>query len=113
MKYRLASIFLAVSLLAGYMYTTQSLASALSDSVVVYQIQTAGAVSGTASRELILLLNTASEAVNVTDWCIEYSSASDSSGFKKCITTSEAGIQLWLEPGGVVSFASNEFLVEN
>ena len=95
------------------MYTTQSLASALSDSVVVYQIQTAGAVSGTASRELILLLNTASEAVNVTDWCIEYSSASDSSGFKKCITTSEAGIQLWLEPGGVVSFASNEFLVEN
>ena len=88
-------------------------ASSLSDSIAIYQLQTAGAISGTASQELILLLNTSAVDVDVTNWCVQYSSSADSAGFKKCLTPIDLQTKIWVQSGGLISFASAEFMTAN
>lgn len=75
-------LFLILCVFGQSIFTSVKNASAISENLVIYQTQTAGAVSGTASQELVLLYNNGEEQdVNITDWCIKYSSSTDSSGF--------------------------------
>ena len=86
--------------------------AAISPNVLIYQVQTGGAGSGTASQELILLKNTSNEDVNISGWCVQYSSAADNVGFSACIEPS-LQTELWLTAGGLVSLATNEFVTAN
>lgn len=88
-------------------------AQAISDNVVIYQVQTAGAVSGTASQELVLLYNNSAQDINISDWCIKYSSSTDASGFSKCVTPQDSITEIWVSSGGIVSLASAEFVAVN
>lgn len=89
----------------------QSVYGIPSDTLVIAQVQTGGPVSGTATQEIILLLNSASHDVEVTGWCIEYSSAANGTDFSKlgCIESVDVETELWLSGGGIVSFATQEF----
>ncbi len=82
-------------------------------SLVIYQLQTGGAATGTASQEIVLLYNNANEPRDVTNWCMKYSSSTDLSGFQKCLTPPNAQTQLWIPAQGVISFATNEYVLAN
>ena len=81
--------------------------------VLLAQIQTGGSGSGTASEEYVLLFNPSSENIVVTEWCIEYSSAADNAGFRSCIQPSDVSVDLVLEAGGFMTFATESFVVAN
>jgi hypothetical protein len=105
---------LILALLVGfYSYVPIPKTGALSSDMLIYQLQTAGALSGTASQELILLLNSSSQAVDVTNWCMQYTSSTDSGGFKKCIVAPDTNTQVWVSSGGLISFATAEFIAVN
>lgn len=80
--------------------------------VVIAQLQTGGATSGTASQEFILLRNTSSTEINVSNWCIEYSSASNGVTFTQlaCVTSGISTVELLVAPGGYISFATTQFI---
>ena len=85
-------------------------ADAVSNGVVIAQLQTASSAS--ASSEIVLLLNTANEDIDVTNWCLKYYSASDNPGFQSCLTPPNESTRLMLPSGGTVSFVTNSFLLE-
>jgi hypothetical protein len=87
-------------------------ARAVSADVVLYQLQTGSTTS--ASEEIVLLYNSSNEPINVTNWCLHYSSASDITKRKlSCIVPPNIQTELLLASGGVVSFASGEFVLAN
>lgn len=90
-------------------------ASAVSAQVVIYQVQSGGSGSGTASEELLVIRNLASTPVNVTDWCVQYSAATNGNDFTilGCSKTEQPNVELWLEAGGLMSFASDQFTLKN
>lgn len=81
-----------------------------SEDVVIMQVQTGGAGSGTATEEYVLLYNTSTEDIQVSDWCIAYSSAGNGETFTSvgCIVP-PVMTELWLASGGMVSFATEQF----
>ena len=92
-----------------------SVSALSSDHVVILQTQIGGVGSGTASQEFILLYNTSATDVNVTDWCVQYSSAANGVDFSDiaCIESPSETTELWLETGGMVSFATSQFIEAN
>lgn len=90
-------------------------AGAISENLVIMQLQTAGAVSGTSSEEIIVLYNSSLLDVNISNWCLEDSSASSGEVFGEIACAVPPGIQteLWVASGGYVSFATSEFLIKN
>ncbi len=88
---------------------------AQASSLVITQLQTGGAVSGTASHEYVELTNNTSSDVDITDWCLTYASASAAviGSDLVCFTTSNVTQRLYLVGFGSVRLASNEFLVAN
>lgn len=91
------------------------LVHAISDSLLIMQLQTAGSVSGTASEELVILYNQSADDVNISNWCLEYSSAANGVTFSKlaCIDSGDELVELWVSSGGFVSFATQEYLLKN
>ena len=102
-------------LLVGVLVFICSVASsapthASSSSVVVSQLQTGGAGSGTASLEFVELYNNASVAVNVSNWCVKYSSASDlTTTTLACLAPPDQQTELFIEPQGYVTLASTAY----
>ncbi len=92
-----------------------AISSAVSAQAVIYQVQTGGSGSGTASEELMLIRNVGSTPVNVTDWCVQYSAATNGNDFTilGCSKTEQLNVELWLEAGGLMSFASDQFTLKN
>ncbi len=86
--------------------------SAVSPHIVIYQVQTGGNGTGTSSQELILIKNTSLTDVNITNWCLQYSSSADNVGFKSCLG-STSQVELWLTAGELISFSSTEFISVN
>lgn len=84
-----------------------------SSSIVIYQLQTAGGGSGTATEEVVLLLNAGNADVDITNWCIEYSSGNDNTGFRACLEPPDSKTQLWLPVAGMVSFATEAFMLSH
>lgn len=88
---------------------------AQASSLVITQLQTGGAVSGTASHEYVELTNNTNADIDVTDWCLTYSSATTMSVGSDlvCFVTSHASQRLYLAAFGSLRLASNEFLATN
>jgi hypothetical protein len=84
-----------------------------SNHVVIMQLQTGGAGPGTATEEYLLLFNPTITNINVTDWCVEYSSANDNVGFESCVQPPDALTELWLTAGGFMSFSTTSFDTAN
>ncbi len=84
-------------------------------SVVISQLQTGGAVTGTASHEYVEFTNNTNADIDITDWCLTYSSASStgSGSDLACFATPNVSQRLYLASFGSVRLASNEFLAAN
>lgn len=84
--------------------------SAISNGPVVYQLQTQGS-GGVAVVEYVSVKNTSTIPVDVTNWCVVYSSSTDiTQTTLKCLTPPDVNTKIWLDGGGYISFATNEFL---
>lgn len=111
---RIVLVLFFISFIFGNsLFVNTKSAAAVSENIVVYQLQTAGPTTGTASQELVLLYNNSLQEVNITEWCIKYTSSTDSSGFSKCLAKPDPVTELWLNAGGIISFATSEFIVAN
>jgi len=85
--------------------------NAVSNSVLITQVQLGGIGSGTAAQEYIELTNASSEAIDITDWCVYYASASSNSlgtklGCFQALTITE---RLMVAPHTSAALATNEF----
>jgi len=110
-KYFLLLMYV-VSVLLGSSFFVENNVSAISENVLIYQVQTGSPAS--ASEEIILLINSSSETINVNNWCLFYSSSSDRTKRKlSCVTTQDDKTELLLEPGGLLSFSSGEFVISS
>jgi hypothetical protein len=87
--------------------------NALAENIVIAQLQTGGNGSGTATEEFVLLYNTSDVAIEITDWCIEYSSVTDNKGFEYCMLPPDLSTELWVLPGEFMSLATDTFLEAN
>jgi hypothetical protein len=86
-----------------------SKASAVSSPIVIYQVQT-GSV-GAALQEYVSLYNNSPNAIDITDWCVTYSSASDISQSQlSCLTPQNSNASMLIEGYKAVTLASNDFL---
>lgn len=85
-------------------------ARAASQQVVIAQLQTAGSGSGMASLEFVELYNNSENDVDVTNWCVKYSSASDQTMTSLgCFTPPNTQTKLFIESRGSVTFASTAY----
>lgn len=99
-----------------YTVTIQSIVTAApSENLVIMQLQTGGNGSGTASQEFILLYNSSDLDINITDWCLEYSSASNGLTFNtlSCVETADDRTEIWLSADGYATFSTSEFKLAN
>ncbi len=86
----------------------KSSVNAVSDSVVIAQIQTESASS--AVSEVVILQNISPEPVDVTNWCIKYYSAADNLGFESCLLPPDIQTKLIIPSAGLISFATQGFI---
>lgn len=107
-------LMLILTLLISFQWVNVSVwsekSTAVSSGAVIYQVQTGGAA---ATQEFILLYNQSLVDLNISKWCLRYSSASDNTGFQTCINTPDTTTELWVESGGFVSFATADFVLAN
>lgn len=67
--------------------------------------------SGLASQEFIELYNNSSDAVDVTHWCVVYTSSSGQTTSKLgCLVPPDESTQLFVESYGYITFASTELI---
>lgn len=82
---------------------------ALSNNIVIYQLQTGS--SSSATQEYISIKNKSLDPVDVTDWCVTKSSFTDLTQTQLgCLVPSELNIRLMLPPQGQISLATAEFI---
>lgn len=103
-------------LLIPVAFVTPPKASAVSESVVIAQLQPGR--SGAATEEFISFYNLSVADVEVTNWCVQYGSNTVLAetldvAFTDlaCITPPSENVELWLPAGGTVSFATAPFVV--
>lgn len=76
---------------------------------VIYQLQTQG--NSSASTEYVSVKNDGASEVDVSNWCVVYSSSSDiTQTTLKCLSPPDANTKIWLPANAYFSFATNEFL---
>ena len=76
---------------------------------VIYQLQTHG--SSIASAEYVSVKNNGTSEVDVSNWCMVYSSSSDvTQTTLKCLTPPDVNTKIWLPANAYFSFTTNEFL---
>lgn len=79
------------------------------ESVVIHQVQTGTTQS--ASSEYVSIFNNSDKEVNVSNWCLQYTSASASTkSVLLCLNPPDARTELLLPPQAYISFATKEFL---
>lgn len=84
-------------------------ASASSGSVVISQVQTGS--SSSSSQEYVSIYNNSEQPVDLTNWCVNYASASDATQTQLgCIKPPDLHTKLMLPSYASVVLASNEFL---
>ncbi len=89
---------------------------ASSGDLVIYQVQPEGAVavgSATAARqELAIIYNNSSQPVDVTNWCLSYSSSSDATKTQLgCLAPPNSGTRIWLDGTSYFRLATSDFVV--
>lgn len=103
---------LALALLIGIQISIQHSVDALpSSSLVVAQVQTGSAAS--ASQEYVSIYNNASSPVDISNWCLVYSSSSDSTQNVQACLTPPAKTALYIASHAYISFATQEFKQAN
>lgn len=108
---RLLCIVITVCLILMMVPMRQKV-SAASDSVMIYQIQTGA--SGGASQEYVSLYNNSSQPIDVTNWCVIYSSASDLSQSQLgCFSPPDVNTKIFLGGHKTATLASSDFLQAN
>lgn len=99
---------LAVSMLP--VNAAWALAVAPGGQIVISQAQLSGAGTGTAGQEFVELFNNSDADINVTGWCVTYSSSSDATTSQVgCVSAPDAQTTVWLEAGKRFSFTSPDF----
>lgn len=115
LRFYIASIVLTVLYIPGIVMALDSLADPvedIDDHVVILQLQT-GSVNN-ASSEYVLLYNPTENDVEVTDWCLMYVSSSGLTMREMaCMTAQDSTTELWVDAGGLISFATSQFISEN
>ena len=107
---RVFKLFISLCLVVSQLNIASPSASAVSNSVVISQIQTGGSGSGAAGQEFIELYNNTDNDINVTDWCVTYSSANDNSAsIVGCFAAPDTSTTLWVKPGGYTTLTSPDF----
>jgi len=112
---------LTISVFVGlFVLMTGQVYSLPSDTVVIAQLASGGSGSGTASQEYILLYNFSADDINVTNWCLNYSSSANDpnavGATKKelaCVVPPDDQTELWVTSGGYISFTTDEFDLAN
>jgi Lamin Tail Domain len=106
-------LFVSLAIVAITLILGGDRVEAVSQNVMIHQLQTQGAagVTSTSSMEYVSLRNDAEDAIDITNWCIVYGSASDVTQTNlKCFTPPNSGIKLYIIAKGYVSIATNEFV---
>lgn len=90
-------------------------ATAATSNIMISQLQTGGAISGTASHEYIEIANNTDEDIDVTDWCITYASSTNTGigSDLACFRTASSSQRLYLLARGSVRLGSSEFTAAN
>jgi hypothetical protein len=110
-KYLFSSLFI-VSIIVISIYGGNSKVGATSENIVLLQLQTSSNTS--ASEEIILLFNTLDIPVDVSGWCVNYSSSTDVTKKKlSCVETLDSKTRIYVDSKGVISFSSGEFVLAN
>lgn len=95
----------------GIIVSPRSFAAA-SSSLMFYQLQTGA--TGAATQEFISLYNNSRDPVDVTGWCVTYSSASDFTQRQLgCIVAPEPNVKIMLPAQSSLLMASTEFVAEH
>lgn len=104
------SLFYLLAVLTAPILVNMSV-GAISDSVVIMQVQTEGL---TATEEYILLYNMTDSPKDITGWCLEYTAASDNPGSKKvCLNAAVGQTSIMIDAGGYKSLATDKFIEVN
>lgn len=112
---RITKLCLFILILSWWLISGMATSSAISENLVIYQVQTGGVGTGTSSQEIILLYNTSPQDVKIDNWCLQYSAGTNGLTFTKlvCFTPTDPTIETWLSSGGILSAATNEFVSVN
>jgi len=91
--------------------------SASDDQVVISKIQTGGSGSGTTLQEFVQIYNNSDQDVNITDWCLQFSSDSNvlTAVYRQivCLSKPAPDIDLVINPQQHVLFASPAYINAN
>lgn len=111
MKYVISLVYI-FSIFTALLLISSPSVNALSENVVILQVQTASSTS--ASEEIIVLYNTSDDPVNITDWCVNYGSSTDITKKKlACVGSGDPLTAIYIEAKGMMSFSSGEFVIAN
>jgi hypothetical protein len=90
---------------------------AVSNSVVISKIQTGGSGSGTTLQEYVQIFNNSENEVNITNWCLQFSSDTNilTADYREiiCLEKLELSIDYVLKPNSYALFVSSVFSSEN
>lgn len=87
-----------------------SKADAISQSVVISQVQTGGSSSGTAGQEFVELYNNSSVDIDMSGWCITYSSSSNVSQLPLYCINGTSTVKIWLKAKSFATFVSSDYM---
>jgi hypothetical protein len=100
--------FVALSLVVGQVFPATTTWAA-SHNVVVQQVQLAGIGTGNAGQEFVTIYNNADSDVDITDWCLTYSSASGATtSTLYCVRSADATTKVWLKARSYGQFVSSD-----
>ncbi len=87
---------------------------ASSDNLVISEVQMGGSGTGTTAEEYVAVYNNSDEAVDVTNWCLQYAVYSKSDFLNPsiigCLVSSNSNVRLILPGKSSAVLASNEFV---
>jgi hypothetical protein len=94
----------------GLLFMVPSAKALPSGTVVISQLQTGGVGTGTAGQEMVELYNNNASDVDITGWCVSYSSAADGTASSvACVSPPDQVTKLLLKSHSYVTFASPDF----
>ena len=82
---RITKLCLFILILSWWLISGMTTSSAISENLVIYQVQTGGVGTGTSSQEIILLYNTSLQDVKIDNWCLQYSAGTNGLTFTKLV----------------------------
>jgi len=111
---KLQKTICAFSVICSFIFATFGLRVSAAEevsSVVIFQLQVRSVDSS--SSELVVLFNSGSQSQQITNWCVEYASASNENFRSKGCVDPPADTEIWLDTGGFASFSTAEYELEN